>query len=196
MRLAIVLRNPEAHGTRWKELAYEHRSHALIRFVPTRGDAVSGSSWAEFERSAAEFGAAGRRRLIGSDGVAIGFLASVSPRGGLHVSPVFRSSAETRSTSALERTREGRGPPRDAHLRPARVPQRNDEEFQVAGSATEVADEPERAAVHAAIPSRRSSARIDLPSRRRARVLGVLGERGSPDTKPIARRWPAREGSP
>jgi len=39
VRLAIVLPNPEAHGPRWKELAYEHRSHALIRFVPTRGDA-------------------------------------------------------------------------------------------------------------------------------------------------------------
>jgi hypothetical protein len=39
MRVAIVLPNPEAHGPRWKELAYEHRSHALIRFVPTRGDA-------------------------------------------------------------------------------------------------------------------------------------------------------------
>lgn len=39
MRVAIVLPDPEAHGPRWKELAYEHRSHALIRFVPTRGDA-------------------------------------------------------------------------------------------------------------------------------------------------------------
>jgi hypothetical protein len=44
MRAAIVLPNPEAHGPRWKELAYEHRSHALIRFVPTRGDA---DAWLE-----------------------------------------------------------------------------------------------------------------------------------------------------
>lgn len=39
MRVAIVLPDPEAHGPRWRELAYEHRSHALIRFVPTRRDA-------------------------------------------------------------------------------------------------------------------------------------------------------------
>ena len=39
MRVAIVLPDPAAHGPRWKELAYEHRKHALIRFVPTRADA-------------------------------------------------------------------------------------------------------------------------------------------------------------
>jgi hypothetical protein len=39
MRVAIVLPDPGAYGPRWKELAHEHRSHTLIRFVPTRGEA-------------------------------------------------------------------------------------------------------------------------------------------------------------
>ena len=32
LRLAIVLPYPEAYGARFSELAYEHRSHNLIRF--------------------------------------------------------------------------------------------------------------------------------------------------------------------
>ena len=33
VRTAIVLPHPEAHGERFKELAYEHRTHPLIRFT-------------------------------------------------------------------------------------------------------------------------------------------------------------------
>ena len=36
------------------------------------------SSWADFERAASEFAAAGRRLLVGSDGTAIAFLATVA----------------------------------------------------------------------------------------------------------------------
>ena len=46
------------------------------------------ASWPQFETSAPEFGAAARRLLVGADGVAIGFLATVSSRGNPHLSPV------------------------------------------------------------------------------------------------------------
>jgi uncharacterized protein DUF4180 len=39
VRLAIVLPNPEAYGERISELAYEHKSHSLIRFVRSRAEA-------------------------------------------------------------------------------------------------------------------------------------------------------------
>ncbi|MDY7233053.1 DUF4180 domain-containing protein [Hyalangium rubrum] len=39
LRVAIVLPNPEVHGDRVKELAYEHRSHNMIRFVRSREEA-------------------------------------------------------------------------------------------------------------------------------------------------------------
>jgi hypothetical protein len=35
LRVAIVLPDPEAYGERFGELAYEHRSHSMIRFVPS-----------------------------------------------------------------------------------------------------------------------------------------------------------------
>jgi hypothetical protein len=39
IRLAIVLPDPEAHGERISELAYEHRSNSLIRFVHSKNEA-------------------------------------------------------------------------------------------------------------------------------------------------------------
>jgi hypothetical protein len=39
LRLAIVLPNPEAYGERFSELAYEHTSHKMIRFVRTKAEA-------------------------------------------------------------------------------------------------------------------------------------------------------------
>jgi transcriptional regulator with XRE-family HTH domain len=39
LRAAIVVPRPEAHGERFRELAYEHRSHNLIRFVRSREEA-------------------------------------------------------------------------------------------------------------------------------------------------------------
>ncbi len=39
LRVAIILPNPEAHGERFKELAYEHSSHSLVRFVRSRDEA-------------------------------------------------------------------------------------------------------------------------------------------------------------
>ena len=38
-RIAIVLPDPEAYGERFGELAYEHRSHSMIRFVGSEDEA-------------------------------------------------------------------------------------------------------------------------------------------------------------
>lgn len=39
VRTAIIVTNPEAHGERFAELVYEHRSHGVIRFFRSRYDA-------------------------------------------------------------------------------------------------------------------------------------------------------------
>src|SRR5262245_55129308 len=39
IRVAIVLPDPEAYGERISELAYEHRSHSMIRFVRSKDEA-------------------------------------------------------------------------------------------------------------------------------------------------------------
>lgn len=42
VRLAIVVRDPAAHGDRFTELAREHLSHPLVRILP---DQASASAW-------------------------------------------------------------------------------------------------------------------------------------------------------
>ena len=39
LRMAIVLPDPETYGERISELAYEHKSHDLIRFVRSKDEA-------------------------------------------------------------------------------------------------------------------------------------------------------------
>lgn len=39
LRAAIIVPHPEAHGERFRELAYEHRSHDTVRFVASRAEA-------------------------------------------------------------------------------------------------------------------------------------------------------------
>jgi hypothetical protein len=39
VRLALVLPDPAAHGSRWPKLAYEHRRHPSVRIVASRADA-------------------------------------------------------------------------------------------------------------------------------------------------------------
>ena len=41
VRVAIVLPNPEAYGERISELAYEHASHSMIRFVRSKDEATA-----------------------------------------------------------------------------------------------------------------------------------------------------------
>jgi len=40
-RLALVVPDPSAHGERFAELAYEHRTHPLVRIFTTADDATS-----------------------------------------------------------------------------------------------------------------------------------------------------------
>ncbi len=39
-RLAIVVPDPRAYGERFSELAYEHRTHGLVRFTASEHDAT------------------------------------------------------------------------------------------------------------------------------------------------------------
>lgn len=151
-------------------------------------------SWSRLEQRAPDLGAAGRRLLIGADGVAIGFLASVGPRGAPHLSPVCPIFAgDDVYVSAPTRT------PKVADLRAAShyvlhaMLGASDEEFQIAGRAREVTDAPERAAVHAAI--RFAAFEREHPIFRLSieRALWVYWERaGQPDTRAVRRRFRSR----
>ena len=155
------------------------------------------ASWAEFESSAPDFAAAGRRLLAGSDGLPIGFFASRSARGLPHLSPVcpifagnhlyLSAGAHTPKVTDLRAT--------GAYVLHAFLGA-NDEEFQVAGRALEVQDPAERSAAHAAIPFAAFKKtdpifRLSIES-----ALWVSWERvGQPDTKAIRRRWSPKRGA-
>jgi hypothetical protein len=160
-------------------------SHGAPREVET--------TWSDFERLAPDFAAAGRRLLIGSDGVAIGFLASAAD-GRPHLSPVCPIfCADALYLSAPGHT------PKVADLRASggyvlhAMLGASDEEFQIAGRAREVTDPAERASVHAAI--RFAAFRRDDPIFRFSieRALWVYWERvGQPDTQAVRKRWRSR----
>ncbi len=151
------------------------------------------ASWAELEADAPEFGTAGRRLLVGDDGVAIGFLATTAAQSGPHLSPVCPIFCAPHVYVSA-----GATTPKVADLRAAggyvlhAFLAANDEEFQLAGRAREVVEPPERAAVHAAI--RFASFERDDPifCLDIDRALWVYWERvGQPDTRPVRRRWRA-----
>jgi hypothetical protein len=150
------------------------------------------TSWSEFEQTALPFGAAGRRLLIGSDGVAIGFLASVGPDGAPHLAPVcpifcgahLYLSAGAHTPKATDLRVSGR------YVLHAFLGA-NDEEFQVAGRALEVDDPAEREVVHAAIPFAAFKGTDPIFRLSIERALWVYWERvGQADTSPVRRRWP------
>ena len=154
------------------------------------------ASWSEFEASAPDFGAAARRLFIGADGVAIGFLATVSARGAPHLSPVCPIFAgEELYLSAGAHT------PKATDLRASGAyvlhaflaPQ--DEELQLAGRALEVHDPAVRAAAHAAIPFPAFKTTDPIFRFSIDRALWVYWERvGQPDTEAVRRRWPSAPG--
>jgi hypothetical protein len=156
------------------------------------------AGWSESEASAPEFGAAARRLFVGSDGVAIGFLATVSARGAPHLSPVCPIFAgEHLYLSAGAHT------PKAADLRDTGLYvlhaflAAHDEELQLAGRALEVHDPAERAAVHAAIPFAAFKPADPIFRLRIERALWVHWERvGQPDTKAVRRRWPPDRRTP
>jgi Pyridoxamine 5'-phosphate oxidase len=155
--------------------------------VPARA-----ASFAAFESASPAFGAAARRLFVGADGVAIGFLATVSERGRPHLAPVcpvfcgddlFVVAAARSPRTADLRTN-------SAFVLHAFLGQ-SDEELQLAGRAVAIEGPDERAAVHAAIPFA-SFQRTDPIFRLDVeRALWVYWERaGQPDTKAVRRRWP------
>jgi hypothetical protein len=111
------------------------------------------ASFAAFEAAAPDFAAAARRLLVGADGVAIGFLATVSAGARPHLSPVCPvfcgddlhvvATAHSPKTADLRAT--------GAFVLHAFLGA-NDEELQLAGRAVEVLGPSERAAVQVAIP--------------------------------------------
>ena len=153
------------------------------------------ASWSEFEHAAPDFAAAGRRLLTGSDGVAIGFLASVSPSAAPHLSPVcpifcgahLYLSAGAHTPKAADLRASG------AYVLHAFLAA-NDEEFQVGGRALGVHDPEERTAVHGAIPFAAFKPADPIFRFSIDRVLWVYWERvGQPETRAVRRRWsPAR----
>lgn len=154
------------------------------------------SSWAQFESLAPEFAAAGRRLLVGADGVAIGFLATVGAKSIPKLSPVCPIFSEDHVYISA-----GAHTPKVAELRAGSAYVihaflgANDEEFQVAGQAAEVHDPVERAVVHAAIPFAAFKTTDPLFRLCIERALWVYWERvGQPDTKPIRRRWVTPRG--
>ena len=150
------------------------------------------TSWAEFEASAYDFAEAGRRLFAGSDGLPIGFLATVAKTNRPHLSPVcpifcagdLYLSAGGQTPKVRDLRNSG------AYALHAFLADQ-DEEFQIAGLATEVEDQTKRSAVHAAIPFK-GFKEIDPIFRLSIhRALWVYWERvGQPDTKAIRRRWP------
>ena len=155
--------------------------------------AAAGISFAAFEAAAPDFAAAARRLFVGADGVAIGFLATVSARGLPHLSPVCPIfCGEGLYLSAGAHTPKAN----DLHASGAWVLHAflaaNDEELQLAGRAVEVGDAGERAAVHAAIPFKAFQKSDPIFRLELERALWVFWERvGQPDTRPVRRRWPA-----
>ena len=150
------------------------------------------ASFADLERENAALASTVRRRLVGDDGVAIGFLATAA--GGVpHVAPVCPifcgDHLYLSAASGTPKVRDLRGS--GAYVLHGFLGE-NDEEVQLAGPAVEVADEAERAAVHEAIPF--GSFDRDHPIFRLelTRVLRVHWENpGQPDTRAVRERWPA-----
>lgn len=149
------------------------------------------TNWAGFEDRAPGLAAAGRRLLVGSDGVAIGFLATATPDGTPHLSPVcpvfcgdeLYLSAGRRTPKVRDLQRGG------AYVLHAFLGE-NDEELQVAGRAVQVEDAAELRAVHQAIPFAAFDTADPVFRLSIERALHVFWERaGQPDTRAVRRRW-------
>lgn len=149
-------------------------------------------SWAELEGRAPDFAEAARRLLVGSDGVAIGFLATVSADGRPHLAPVCPIfCGEHLHVSAGARTPKARDLRANGAWCLHAFLGRNDEELQLSGVAEDVTEDAERAAVHEAIPFAAFDRSDPIFRLGIDRVLWVYWERvGRPDTKPVRRRWP------
>ncbi len=154
-------------------------------------------SWDAFEAAAPEFAGAARRVFVGSDGVAIGFLATASRTGTPHLAPVCPIFAGTdlylSAAAKTPKVRDLRANPvylLHAFLGPG------DEEFQLRGTAIEVTFASEREMVHGAI--RFGSFDATHPVFRLCidGALWVYWENvGQPDTRAVRKRWPHSTGT-
>lgn len=154
-------------------------------------------SWASFEGKSPELAEAGRRLLVGEDGVAIAFLSTCDDSLSPHISPICPIFAgDHLYLSAAGRTPKVRDLRESGEFALHAFLGENDEEFQVSGGVNEIRDPSERSAVHEAIP---------FPSFQRedpifrlviTRALWVNWERaGLPDMKAIRRRWSEEAGA-
>ena len=150
-------------------------------------------TWQAFEAKAAEIAEAGKRLLIGDDGVAIAFLATASAAGTPHIAPVCPIFCDAdlylSAAAATPKIADLRGNPRyslHAFLGAS------DEEFQISGAAREVGDEAERGRVIAAIPFGAFDASHPIFHLSVERALWAHWENpGAPDTRAVRRRWSA-----
>ncbi len=147
--------------------------------------------WREFETAQPDLATAGRQRLVGADGVAIAFLATVSTMGRPRMAPVcpifcdadLYLSVGAHTPKANDLRRHG------AYVLHAFLGD-NDEEFQIAGFASEIADPQHRARVHSAIRFGAFKVADPIFQLDIDRALWVYWERvGQPDTKPIRRTF-------
>jgi hypothetical protein len=151
-----------------------------------------GASWRELSQRAPELAEAGRRLLVGADGIAIAFLATAA-RGGPHLSPVCPVFSGTGlfvvAAAATPKARDLRTRGRFAlHA----FLGASDEEFQVAGRAREVEDAAERAQVHRDVRFAAFDRADPIFELAIERALWVHWERpGQPGTRAIRQRWRA-----
>lgn len=148
-------------------------------------------TWAEFETKAPAFAAAARRLFIGTDGVAIGFLATVSPEGEPHLAPVCPIFTDKgiylSAASATPKIRDLRT---NRHFALHAFLDESDEEIQLRGLASEIIDESARAAVHAAIKFGAFDRDHPIFSFDIAGAVWVYWENaGQPDTRAIRQIW-------
>jgi len=153
--------------------------------------------WREFEAESPVLAGAGRRLLVGADGVAIAFLATAS-RGGIpHVAPVCPIFCKERlflsAPVSTPKARDLRENPRYAlHA----FLGANDEEFQLQGTVAELESALERAEVLGAIEFGSFDSKHPIFEFSISRALWVVWERvGQPDTRAVRRSWVASSGA-
>ncbi|MBI4640431.1 MAG: pyridoxamine 5'-phosphate oxidase family protein [Candidatus Tectomicrobia bacterium] len=149
------------------------------------------ASWAEFKEQAPDLAAAGWRLLVGADGVAIGFLATVASDGRPRMAPVCPIFANGNIYLSVG----SKTPKRNDLARNRRYVLhaflgKDDEEFQISGQAIEVTDPEERVAVHRAIKFGAYNTEDPIFLLDVERCLWAIWENvGQPNTRPIRKHW-------
>lgn len=148
--------------------------------------------WAEFEIAAPTFASAGSRLLTSSNGVAIGFLATVYDE--LHLAPVCPIFCAPGVYLSVGKTTPKRHDlDRDGRYVLHAFLAASDEEFRIGGHAISVLDPDERTRVHGAI--RFGAFDRDDPIYRldiEHSMWGYWENAGRPGTRPVRKLW--REG--